>query len=553
MGELTDGLATFKSVPVKNSTIVSSPFPYTFSRRSVQNLTYLRRVRDEYLHEVPILPGAVYTFVHVAASREWTITGQPRAASRAVDYLNNAKFYDAQGMLHYGWQEYITRRVLDWLVLGRTSFLSPLSAGRSRQVRGPLQYVDPTELIFAPDSAVSIDDLVITRDTKRRKPKIWDYRNNRFSDDEIFVNHIIPTGGSGHFVSPVLSLLPVARLAWLIREHDSARADGRKIRDIFMVADDNMVEAISQAITQSVALWNGEDPSKVGIPIVAVNRIGGNAGLFKIEDMFARLGLAEIPDSLDREKFTYDYVNQIAATIELGLRYFWYDPRGTNRSLEQVNEQRQTVKGPAYFIRSEQRHINGSGILGKAVMRFIEETDAQAQRDRAEILKTYAEATEKFSGVLGGVLDSENFLTWLQKQGVLPDDMDLSGLATYDESPVRAEDLGGKPDTAPREEREQAVRENPLNTRLTSGSGSAESGSPRNRDLATAKTLYGMMVQRLKNELESEQSIPDYGEVVLDMDGSVTEVRRKAFPVEKWFVTEELARVEVENGAMNDE
>lgn len=491
-----------------------------------QMLRVGQNVRDTWLHELPILPGAVYTFVHVAASREWTVTGLPRVASRAMDYLNNAKYVDLSGKIHFGWEDFISRRVMDWLTIGQTMFLSPQSTTWSR---GPLQYVDPTEVRFEPPATQrDMSAYVLTSDKLTDKP--WYYRDLQWSYDELFMNNILPFGGRGMYVSPILSLLPTARLAWLIREHDQARVDGRKIRDIILAADDNLVEAIEKAITISVNLWNGADPEKNGIPIVALNRIGGNSdSSFDVEKFVGRLGIADIPEGLNREEFTYNYVNEIASTIGLGLRYFWYDPRGTNRSLEQVNEQRQTVKGPSYFVRSEERHLNSSGILGKAVFRFVEEVDTVSMKSRAEILQMYAEATVNFRQVFGDVLDGESLLAWLQQQRIFPEDIDLVNLETYGDSTFTPEELGAEP-------REISTTPVPVASEATS-----PTAQPRPVSASKFERWIDAELARVKNGNVEE---PAYGEITLDQSGHVVDVRRKMWTVLDLFVAEEKAKME---------
>jgi hypothetical protein len=150
----------------------------------------------------------------------------------------------------------------------------------------------------------------------------------------------------------------------------------------------------------------------------------------KASDVIASVGLAKIPEGLDREKFTMQYVNEIAAALGLAMRHFYTgQENGTNRSLEEVQEARQQLKGPAVFVRSAQRNLNNSGCFrqfGKNVrFAFVEEVDAQSMLNEAKVLQLYAQGFAIFQKGLNGVVNIESLVAWLQSKGILPADLEI--------------------------------------------------------------------------------------------------------------------------------
>lgn len=383
-----------------------------------------RNIRENYT-KYPILPGAIHTYIDLASTREWIVTGQPRAAARAWDWVNNAETVNPYtGMVDYGFDSYLRRRVLDYLCIGATTFACNFDP------ESPLEYIDPTRLRFIHQPRFDPQ----TNEVLRIRPEdlTWQHRNNRlFRAGELWVHYPIPVGDDG-FMSPLMHLLPTATLAWLIRESDTATVDGRRIRDIIFVNNPTLADVIEEAILTQLALWSGANPEDVGIPIVPIQ-----GGTGPVKDMFARLGLSEIPTTLDREKFEFSFVNEISGAIGLALRHFWNNERTTNRALEVVQEQRQQQKGPASFVRSEQRLLNRSGLFkrfGGSVklptrFSFIEETDASSLKERAEVLKLHAEAFGLFMDRLGLAVSTESLVAWMQSEGTLPYELEFLEVA----------------------------------------------------------------------------------------------------------------------------
>jgi hypothetical protein len=378
-----------------------------------QTLAYGRKVRDVKLWDWPIVPGAVSIYIDIASSRQWTLSGKPRAVARAVEMLNNTLTYDVEtGQSYYGFDQFEQRRALDSLAVGRTAMLLP------NPKRRMIEYLDPTLL-----TRLQTPSLVV-----RPGDFAWEYADGRkFRAGEIVLHHPIPVGTSG-FVAPLTPLTPTATLAWLIREHDSAKLDGRKLRDILFVGNAEMASAIEEAVVRMAALWSGADPASVGgVPLVEINNPSGSP----VANQIFRLGLSEIPENFDRVQFINEYVNQIAAHLGLSLRHFWNNETTTNRALEEVQEARQQQKGPAMFVRAEQRILNNSGALDviadRGTLRFSyqEETDAGSQLTHAQVLNLTANSLEKISTLFGASIDLSAYLAWMQSLGLLPNDIEL--------------------------------------------------------------------------------------------------------------------------------
>lgn len=373
---------------------------YNIRRDIALSLEMGRMIRDDHLWQYPTLPGAVYTYQQMASGREWSVTGSVRGSSRAVEYLNGAYTILADGTVDFGFEQFLRRRALDYLSLGRVQFLWR---------KGELRYLDPVDITFYLDRRKWIDR----------------YTNEEYFPSEVMTTHPIPIGNDGYFVSPLSFVIPTAILAWLIREHDKASADGRKIRDILLVHGKDLADQIVDAAEESLALWSGEvKASENGIPVVHADIPPG----MKASDLISRLGIANIPEGFSRADFQFEYVNEIAAAIGISLRHFWNSEKATNRALEEVQEARQTQKGPSAFVRSEQRLLNSGCLLqfGRSTrMTFNEEVDAQSQEIRAKVLKMYSEALVQFAKVFGAQVNGDAFLAWLQSEDILPADLDL--------------------------------------------------------------------------------------------------------------------------------
>lgn len=473
-------------------------------------------LRDEWIWQFPLLPAAISTYVQTASTREWTITGDPRRASRAVEKLNNAAYIDSSGVLHVGWQEFEQRRILDWLCFGKTAFLMPMIYTNSR---GVLQYVSPDEVRIN-RSRISGPERIIRSKTPKPPPdgvKPFEYAELYWGYDELFINHLYPVGPSGVTIGPLFSLLPSLRLLWLIREHDMAAVDGRKIRDIFLVADDNMRNALVEGATAAVQLWNGGDPQKIGTPIVAANILGASEMNMPMEDFVHRIGIADMPDTLERDKYYAMVANEISGVLGIALRSWYENLEGTNRSLERVNAERARVKGPAYFNRAEMRFINNSGVLGRVHFDMLEETDIYITKEFAETAKTWAEAIVQFRTALGDVLPGRAFVELLQRNNIIPDDAQLvEEIVTYSEQPVTPQDMvdGDLEDMMPDPE--------PFPP--------PQPGT----DQQQVERLFLHFAERMMLERIGPfptRYTPQKGEVVLNREGQVIDYRRASFHV----------------------
>jgi hypothetical protein len=505
------------------------------------SLLAARQMRDTDLHKFPLLPSAVYTFIQIASSREWTVTGKLTPAGRAVEKLNRAVYLDEYGVPHVGWQEFLQRQVLDWLVIGYSTMLVPILKRTARTKKyGAINYTDPTQISLRSFKQRSS---YIVRDHKKvPHSRAYYYDNKAWFDDEILFNRAIPTGNAYRPLGPVFALIPTAMLLYLIREHDTAAADGRKLRDIFITYDDNMRTALQQAVEASVAMWSN-DSSNQGLAVVSANIMGGVTAQVRMADLIHRMGLSEIPEGLDREALWMRAANEISGTLGLPLRVWFEDPRGTNRSLERVNQERSRVKGPAFFNRSMERMINNSGILGNVRFGFKEEQDLSLERIRADVVETWAKALNYLYNTFGGVVDLSVFWQLLQRNGLVFDDAFLSQqLVMLDESPVSSDQLLGGEESTPTipEGSYNGPQQQKLETQLEVALANKEVNeqqsdenvakyAPRVR-LTTArdKLLAALVDSTMKRY---EETIPDYGEVVVDGSGNVLDVRRKMFTV----------------------
>lgn len=462
----------------------------------------LRRTFIQY----PILPGALITYQQIASSREWVVTGKPEKASAAWDFLQNAQTLDPEtGMVEYGFEQFLKRRSMDFNLIGRTAFASRRVSADGGKVP-VLRYIDPVGLNFLRHNIKE----TVKDGIKPPSPteQVWRYGNVSYALEDVMINHPIPLG-TRSFVAPVFSLLPMANLVWLIREHDMAMLDGRKIRDIIMVSNASIGDSMEDAIYIQAALWGGESVEDTGLPIVEItNPTGG-----KVADMIHIMGISRLPEDLNREEVIFQYVNEISANLGLSLRHFWNNEKTTNKALEQVQEQRQQQKGPAAFVRTEQRLINNSGFLdrldngevdeetGPTRFTFIEETDAAVMEMRADVLLKTSQALTQVATVFGASIAPEDFLAWMQSERILPYEMELTG------EPAALVNQGSEAGNAGKGE-----------TTLDSDAA----------PLPMATKTPSAAASRSKEDTESKMK---YGQVMINKDGLIVATRKKVFPV----------------------
>jgi len=510
--------------------------------RNADTMAHGKKLRDEWMWQFPILPGAVMTYLQAAVSREWTVTGTPRRAARAVETLNDTRFMDYYGDIHYGWQAFQSRRVMDWLCLGTTAMVYPRTRGGGR---GYLQYADPTE--FVRTGVIPRQEDRILRKYDRPRMSQVTYLNRKWRADELYQNYAVPAGGGGGFGSPLLGILPSARLAYLIREHDQARADGRKLRDIFVVADETMRDSLWDAIITNLKLWNGGSVTEHGIGIVAAMAEGSLNDTVDVNKLFSRFGLADVPEDLDRADFWLDYANEIAALLGLPLRTFW-TPMGSssNRSVEKVAQERSRRVGPSYYILAEERHLNYSGILGDRVrFQFVEEADTQLLKDRADIAYQYAQAVEKLKASIPE-LSGRAMMNWLQQLMVLPNDEDLlAEISTLSESPVQVEDMIDGDIEEMLETQAEQNRQDELDAELEAQEAQlslqhqytpAPSSNSNKKAVAEFRDTLSAIGEYMRSNRQAQPL--DYGEVKLDGNGLILESRSRTFHVSGLLATE---------------
>lgn len=469
-----------------------------------------RAVRDRQLWELYILPEAVLVYQQLASSREWAVSGKVRSAQRAVEWFNGAISRDqVTGQTFYGFQQFEQRRALDAVVVGRTAFYAPLDESSDE----PLEYLDPTFLRFY--RTKQFLDKTGVPEVPRPDELVWQYQYARnFRAGEIILDHLLPIGTS-FFQSPIVSVLRTARLYWLLNEHDNAALDGRKIRDILLVGNEQVGDALEAAIVQQIAAWSGADPAQLGIPVVGINNPGGQP----LANQIFALGLSKIPEAFQRDAFTNSFVNQVGAALGLSLRHFWNAEKGgTNRSIEEVAEIRQQQKGPNLWIKSEERTINNSGILdrfgtgrNKVRFGFIEETDLSSRVTNAEVLSKTADAALKIAQMYGTTIAMDDFLAWMQNLGVLPFEMKLQSLTDTNAQTVLPSDTNNNTQGG---------------TTVEGNKGPTAFSEGAQTDETTAKKAIHI----------------DYDQVTIDQDGHIVDRRFKIFSVLKVLIEEDIAR-----------
>lgn len=446
-------------------------------RAAYEMLEFGRQMRDIHLRELPIIWGATHTFQTLAANREFKISGTPRGAPKAMEYIQNARTRCYDGTLEFGLEQFEKRRAMDYAVVGKTMF---------KWDEQYIDYLDPVEMYF---------NLQERRYEDRVTHEHW-------SVDRVVANYPIPIGGHGYFVAPVFNAVKMGMLHWLINEHDMAAADGRKIRDIILVMGDELSTQIQEAMEDTLKLWSGADPTQVGVQIV----YSKDTVVKSASDLVARLSLANIPENFNRETAIVTYVNEISNALGLAMRHFWNDERGTNRALEDVQEARQVNKGPGAFVRTEQSLFNASGCLkqfgASTKFHYIEEVDSATRKVNAEIIKMYSEALASFAKVFGGNVNGEGLLAWLISEDILPADIDLiTDIGTIAQSGT--EPVPGEGTTI--------ERSNQPTIGITSQNGS-----------------------------ENKKSFDeiDYGEITIDSNGRIVDRRSKVFRIENVIATQ---------------
>lgn len=461
------------------------------SSMASQMLHFGQQIRDELIWRYPILPGAVVTYIDMASGREWKISGPEIGVPRAIEWMNEAQVRTHDGIIEYGLEPFLRRRALDHLSIGRTLF----TWGEGK----PLRYLDPYEMSFQLENM----------------NWYYGYSGEYIPQNYVTVNHPIPIGMSGSFISPLYFVIPSAMLSWLIREHDTAAADGRKVRDIILVLSEELAEQITKGIDQSVKLWSGANPAEIGANVIyAETQLNMPAS-----DLVTRIGLANIPEGFDRNGFEFAYVNEISAALGIALRHFWNSEKATNRALEEVQESRQQFKGPSSFVRSEQRLYNRSGMLkqfGRRIRHsFIEEVDTQNRKVNAEVLELTSRALGVFAEVFGGNVNGDAFLAWLQQLEVLPADLDL------------ITDMGTvNPDQDPVNEEGEVTQNSDANT-VRDG---------KKKKSIKSKPAKASEEKTLADEL-------GYDEISMNSDGQIIERRSRVFTVEKAIALKHADRI----------
>lgn len=401
-------------------------------------MNWSRSLRDEYINQFRILPGAVNAYVEIVSSKTWMLAGHKLAVVRGMERLHESYFVDDLGIEHTGWQNITELLCRDWLYSGRMI----LHSQQIEDMAGPLEYIDSTYLTPYTYSSFDTDKAInktVWRLNRATNQQFIDYNQN-----EIFYLDNITMGYSGLVQGSVPLLLPVAYLDYLVQEHFSAKLDGRKLNDILVVLDNNMAESLQKAfdIAKSNFQLGVAGAGKQNVGVVAVNPQGLTS--VSVQDVFARLGLSEIPDNFEHEVFTSEYVREISNVLGLGPSYFWVGDETNSRSSDYMNEERQMKRGPFVFLKKLERLVNDNNLLAtnrnsigrKSNVRLIYEPD-QTSVGAERKAKTFGQWVGGMSA-LSQIEFTEDlklgqFLAFLQKENILPTDFGVEDLFTLDE------------------------------------------------------------------------------------------------------------------------
>lgn len=495
----------YKSIPIPSLENVALSSLFNQS-------TKLRDIRDKYMIEFPLLPDVILLYQQLASSREWQVTGKPRSTARAVEYLNESRTYDPkEGLEYIGFEDFQRRRVVDYLAVGRSAFLVENKGDYSKQKY--LQYLDPTYL-----SVQRNDKTYPPKDNER----IWRYyRNNAtvndlFKTKDVSISQPFPLGLS-KYTSPVLLIYSTALLAYLIELHDSNELDGRVIRKIYLI-NSMLKDAVKTAVQASAALHSGaQTAADLGAPVIPVNNPTGSP----LKDQIATLSLSELPENFDRKNFEEKYANMLSAVFGIPLRHFWQmSGAGSNRAAEIVQEARAQLKGPAAYVRSEQRLLNEAGIFeifrSQGVtprFTYVEEVDLATKKANIDVVLKGAMAAEKLKATFGDAISPEGYLSLMQYVGAIPYELELikPELANTESENVESSDTNL---VDPKED-------------------SVESGDA--------------------SELPQKKDYPDYGEIVMNLNGEVVERRSKVFSLVDYFKNNKNEKLDHEFDLVEEE
>lgn len=523
--------------------IIPAPGVYTLNKTAMQRrglspaISIGEYLRDDWWQKFPLLPGLVSSFIQIATSREWTVTGKPRLANKAVERLNGVVYVDNYGQLYEGWSALIARLVIDWLMLGINGIIVP-------NENALIQYIDPAEVVHNPGK--NIRPRVITGNSI----PVWKdytYLNQEWSNKQIFFNYYAPYGYLGAMMAPLVPAIPLARLLYLVQQHDMSSVDGRKVKDIFLVADDNIKNELVKALRDYADMYTEADPEKHGIPIIALNKRGGFSERERVEDHIAMLGISKVPEGLERNDLWDQAAIEFSALTGMQVSEWYHVKSGAdNRATERVNQERGRTKGPNYFNRQNQRFINSTGILGKTLFQYVEEVDVQAQKDKAEVMLRLSEAVKNLTEAVGIAISARSLIRWLQHLGVFPtDDYLIDDILQVNEDPVKPSDMVSRPIEELLAEQEARDRQKQIDRELEDAELNAEkqrllieaqqaAAPPENEEEEQAVRSVIKFVQAVHQARTLEtRAIPDYGEVVVNSDGHIIDSRRVVYPVAK--------------------
>jgi len=381
------------------------------------------QLRNFWIQE-PTLASALYTIAIRDASFSWTVKGdQPRTVKATQAMLHNAN-------LGKGWLDFILKWRLDYLTQENGAFLELI------------------RLADSPESPViGINHLDSGRCRRTGVPD-WPviYTDRRGADHKMKYYQIIATSD---FPSPIetangvgfCAVSRVLRQAQFMRDlgiRDRERSSGmdpkslhilsgvarKEVEDVLNIHKDAQVQQ-GQIRYNKPAILSTIDPSA--------------------EAKVATLDLAPRPDQWNYDEVMRWYIALLAMAI--GVDYQDLAPLpakgigGSSQSL--ILHEKSKGKGPELFMKTIEHIMNFKGVLPKNVSFEYDEKDAIANQEQADLLKSYAEASEKL--VKAGTISDQGARNIMLDAGIISQEI-------FDQ------ESQGRPDATPETQAESDVK-----------------------------------------------------------------------------------------------
>lgn len=369
------------------------------------------QLRQFWMQE-PGLASALYTITIRDAAFSWTIKGNaPNTVKATQNMLHNAN-------LGKGWLDFIQKWRLDILTQENGAFFEIIR--QTDSVNSPVIGINHLDSGKCRRTGV-MDWPVIYTDRKGGQHKLKPYQVVATSD---FPSPIVTANGVGF-----CAVSRVLRQAQFMRDigiRDRERSSGMDPKSLHLISGVGRSEIENtlqihkdQQIEQGYIrhnkpiIFTGIDPSKA----IAVET----------------LDLAPKPAQWDFDIQMTWYITLLA--MAMGVDYQDLAPlpaRGIGGSQQSmILHEKSKGKGPELFMKTIEHIFNFHGIIPSNVTFEYNEKDPAAEKESADILKTYSEAAEKF--VNSGVLSEQAFRNIMLDEGLLSQEIfDLADLGAVD-------------------------------------------------------------------------------------------------------------------------